>query len=137
VPLRQSVSSWHAFWLSHWGQLGPPQSTSVSPLFFWPSVQLTHVPASQRVLLQSSPVEHGPPSSQGGQARSVPQPSVVWPQVVVASHCVTGVQHVSWKHTSVAAQLPVQSNVPPQPSSKVAEHVVASHAVAAVQHMSW
>jgi hypothetical protein len=47
---------------------------------------------------------------------------------------VTGVQQASWKQTSVAAQLSVQSNVPPQPSSNVAEHAVASHAVAAVQH---
>jgi hypothetical protein len=77
VPLVQSESSMHFFMLAHAGQLEPPQSTSVSPLFCAPSVQLTHLPDAQMVLAQSSPVAHGPPSAHGGQLRSAPQPSVV------------------------------------------------------------
>jgi hypothetical protein len=96
VPLVQSESLMHFFMAAHVGQVAPPQSMSVSPLFILPSVQLTQLPDAQTVLWQSAPVAHGPPSPQGGQSRSVPQPSVVLPHVVVASHCVTGVQHISW-----------------------------------------
>jgi hypothetical protein len=134
VPLAQSESFWHFLVLAHWGQTGPPQSTSVSPLFNCPSAQLTHRPALQRVLWQSSPVAQGLPSAQGGHWRSVPHPSVVFPQVVASQ--VLGVQQVSATHTSVAAQLPMQSSVPPQPSSNVGEQVVGAHTRAAVQQSS-
>jgi hypothetical protein len=75
--VRHAVEPWNAAQQVPLRQFAPPQSTSVSPLFFVPSVQLAHVPESQMVLRQSAPVAQGPPSSQGGQSKAVPQPSVV------------------------------------------------------------
>jgi hypothetical protein len=72
----QSVFALHLLLFAHLGQFVPPQSTSVSPLFSLPSVQLTHVPLSHAPLAQSVPVLHDLPSAQSPQSSVVPQPSV-------------------------------------------------------------
>lgn len=46
----QSESALHVSPFGHFEQFDPPQSTSVSPLFFIPSVQLTHLPLWQTPL---------------------------------------------------------------------------------------
>jgi hypothetical protein len=72
-PLAQSVMAAHAFPVAQCGQSGPPQSVSVSPSFFTPSLHVAaHVFATQRPPLQSAFFEqpfpgahaaHWPPQS--------------------------------------------------------------------------
>jgi hypothetical protein len=60
TPLRQSVGSRQTFLSAHFGQVPPPQSTSVSPIFVTPSLQDAgeQVPFVQTPYKQSVPVLH-------------------------------------------------------------------------------
>jgi hypothetical protein len=60
---------------AHFPQFGPPQSTSVSPWFFLPSMQLTQVPLSQAPFTQSVFALHAFPSAQSPQSIVLPQVS--------------------------------------------------------------
>jgi len=133
VLLAQSLFAEQDFPFAHVVQFGPPQSTSVSPWFFFPSVQLTQVPFSHALFAQSALVLQGFPSAHTGQAIAVPHPSVTAPHCVLQS---LGVQHALLMQTSPAAQFFVQSMLPPQPSPTVGEQDLVGHAVAAVQHLS-
>src|SRR4051812_470737 len=62
TPLAQSVPTRHFLLVAHPGQLGPPQSLSVSFPFSWLSLQVAveqwNVMGSQTVLVQSASTAH-------------------------------------------------------------------------------
>lgn len=56
APLSQSLGALHVFPAAHFGQSAPPQSMSVSPPFFKPSLQLatTQTPLAEQTGLEAS-----------------------------------------------------------------------------------
>src|SRR5204863_9513045 len=69
-PLEQTLSTqsagcWHVFPASHLAHIGPPQSTSLSPLLRMPSLhEGTHTPPLQLPLAQSDAAPQCFPSAQ-------------------------------------------------------------------------
>jgi hypothetical protein len=70
TPFKQSVAARHAVPCAHFGQLAPPQSTSLSAPFVTLSLQVAtrHVPPVQTPLEQSTAPRHALPSGQRLQA---------------------------------------------------------------------
>jgi hypothetical protein len=68
TSFAQSAGTRHVSPVGHPAQTGPPQSTSVSPPFLTPSMQLggTHLPDWQLSLMQSLPTPHESPFGHAG-----------------------------------------------------------------------
>jgi hypothetical protein len=79
TAFTQSVPSLHALPSSQRGQVGPPQSMSVSVPFFTPSAQLLSLqsPPEQLPLSQSVPLTHIFPAAHGPQVAPPPQSTSV------------------------------------------------------------
>jgi hypothetical protein len=69
---KQSLSPWQVLVSAQAGQVGPPQSTSVSSPSFMPLVQeaggIAHIMATQRALTQSAATLQAEPIAQGMQS---------------------------------------------------------------------
>src|SRR5262245_2510319 len=103
TPLRQSVSTKHSLPLPHGAQPPPPQSTSVSPLFAIPSVQVgAQIPPRQTLPTQSKSEEQPCPVLQRGHWAPPQSTSVSRPSLMPFPHVSTW--HVLPMHTAAPEQ---------------------------------
>ncbi|WP_245557729.1 hypothetical protein [Deinococcus apachensis] len=75
MPLTQSELTLHCLPAAHFGQFGPPQSTSVSDPFFTPSVQVGDVQTPETQVAPAGQVTPQLPQFLTSDIRFVSQPS--------------------------------------------------------------
>jgi hypothetical protein len=108
TPLRQSFAPAQPLPSAHLGQFGPPQSTSVSPSFWIPSLHVgagaTQTPAVQTPLRQSFPPLQPLPSAHLAQWGPPQSTSVSLSFLTPSLHVAGGGVQVPLTHVSLAGQ---------------------------------